>query len=355
MMKHYKWIFLLLPVIVMALAGCSKKQEEKTGVEVAISWVQESDPPFHPLLLYTYGAKSIRVDTLMSSKKGVVTYSARVDRDTIDLMLLKNITGHMLLPIHPDQNQNISVKYDGDSLYLSGIKQPELIRRYYNLLETQHSDISDDMLFFFDEHVRESIMYLLILDLINRYPQSDCAEELRRIKSTTERNAREYMKILGTESSLIGSPVQYDFPRYLGISGEKESVELRKKMGKKGLMAVSVMDISRADSIEMARIGHYFSSLDSLKIPSFSILPLQDSLPIGWKVKNGADWRLFLVDSTGMATNFVQAYDLSMPLYLLVDSTSHIWRHWEEPDSLIRFLKSYEAAKKVQNRDSESN
>lgn len=347
-MKRVDLLVVLL-LLVALMMGC-KRQNSAEGQLIEIDWLQPADSS-REMYLMTYGANDMVIDTLLANKKGRMRFSRRVDRDTIDLFLLRSGSDELLIPLFPHQLDDISVKYDGDSLYMKGIKYQEQIHRYYTLLDSCQLDVSEDMLSFLQEQNREPVTLLFVRDLIRRFPQTTCVTELSRIEDMTLRISMDYARIIGAEGSLMGYQPRYEFPNYVRISGKESSIDLKKKMDKKPLMAVALMDISTADSTHLARAKKYYSTLDSLGLPSLSVLPFVDSLLKGWSVVDKGTWRYFMLDSIGDASNFIDAYHFSMPpIYMLVDSTMQIWRRWNTPDSLVNFMKSYDERSRVSNK-----
>ena len=75
-MRQSKPFLLLLTTLLLILVGCGRKDQAGSPLTVDIR------PGTQPALLYTYGATSMRIDTIDGK------YKARYDRDTLDFFVL---------------------------------------------------------------------------------------------------------------------------------------------------------------------------------------------------------------------------------------------------------------------------
>lgn len=340
----------LLAMMLLLLLGASgcKKHHQKPGIEVKIEWkYQGENVDGAPFVLSIYGANEIIMDTLMPNRKGKISFSDRMDRDTLDLILLHGPFSELLIPIFPTPTEEISVRFDGDSLYLQGMKYQESIQQYYSILKRNDGEVSEELVEFFNERVGEPITMLWVRDLLQRNPEIHFLDDFRRLEELSLRVSSDYARVIGAHQSILGGYTRKGFPISVSASGEKERLDLKKKLGKRPYWALTLLDVSEADSLELSSINKYFSRLDSLNLPSFNILIYMDSLPKGWKTQKTTNWRYFLLDSIGEASNFLEAYELGIPpKYLLVDSMMQIRKSWNVSDSLINYMKTYHQSKK---------
>lgn len=350
-MRRINLVLIPLLLCAMLMVGCGKKKQ-KVGMSLDIEWTLEGSKD--SAYLYIYGAHDVRIDTIVSNRGGRIKISERFNRDTLDLFLLKGGAGELLLPLMPKGMGNIKVIQKKDTLLIEGLKSADQIREYHRLLKDCQGDVSESMLAFIAEQRNQVITLFLVQDLMFRFPENSCIDQLRSYENSGLRVSAELAQVVGIRESYLGDTLRLTFPEFVNISGEKEQVKLKQRLGKKYWMAVSLMDISSADSVELSRIKKYFNTLDSLGMPSLHILPSVDELPKSWSSKKGDIWRAYLLDSSGMASNFMEAYRMmNLPMYLLVDSTMRVWRSWEQSDSLIQFVKQYNAVVKEANKEKE--
>lgn len=350
-MNRINWVILSLLLCSLVIVGCGRKKvKDEMTLNIEWSIASSKDSAY----LYTYGAHDVRIDTLVSNSRGRVKIKERFDRDTLDLFVLRGPSGELLLPLIPRGMERIKAIQKKDTLLLEGMKCMDQIREYHRLLSDCGLDISESMMEFIEEQRSEVVTLLMVQDLMHRFPDNSCGEQLRRYENTGLRVSAEIAQVLGIQGSFMGDTLRLLFPEFVNFSGEKDQVKLKQRLGKKYWMAVSLLDIYSADSSEISKMKRYFNALDSLGIPSYHVLPSVDSLPKSWSTKKGDVWRAYLLDSLGMASNFMEAYQMmNLPSYLLVDSTMTIWRTWEESDSLIQFVKQYNTVKKEAKKATE--
>lgn len=331
---------LVLILMVLLFSQCRGKSEGASKISIEISSEVADTIPWY---LVTYGTTSITTDTLNLDRQGKIKFQSVIDLDTIDFMLIYNALYELQLPIIPVREDDIKIKLGHDLLEAKGIRSIDSLLVWRHLITQSDEEISGELLEFL-ERFEEKASLMLALDAYNRFGNGSCHQDLKRILEQKARLFSEESTALGLDAF----PVYHDHSRFsswIDVSGENERKEVMKLLDKKPLLAVAHLTLNESDSASMAELKAYYSDLDSLGIPSYTVL-LEDSLPSDWKVKKGATFRYFLIDSIGEATRYIQQKQIQqIPSYQLVDSTLEIWRSWSEPDSLIQFIKTYNKSK----------
>ena len=306
------------------------------------------------------GKENITEEVILREKSGRYKYHATFDRDTIDLFLLLNAERELLLPIRPidDGSISISLKKSGQS-EMTGMQLPDLLTSYLEWRNTPTDTLPTQWREALEGVQNHPLTYLLTIALEEHFWKMGCTEIVAELSVLRQGCNQDLAPLLGWDNFRAKPDGNQPFPSHIVVSGKQEMVPLAKERGKAPWLAVSYLPMTEADSTTMKAEAEYFQLLDSLGIPSYHLLMACDSLPKEWKKreanirskgKAGSEkpFRYFLIDSIGEATRFInQHYRGRLPQYLLVDSTQQVVRHWSEADSLLTFIKEYQAIEKA--------
>lgn len=334
------WVALLLTLTIAV--GCRQK-DKSTSVQtlsLELPEVTQSDTPW---LLYIFGKQSVTLDTLEIKAKKGIQYSQAYDLDTIDLMLLKDSIGALALPILPQREGSpIKARLRDGEWQLSGLQYPQLIQEWHKTKEESEGALIS----FLRDHSDDQVVLLMVVDGFDAYGTGERASEWSSLYREVAMGTYELSNLLGMRLSAEYRPTGSSFAPYTyEVSGQKERLTYRELMGKQALMALNVFTFCPDDSATFAQQKHYLEQLDSLSIPSYSVL-LNDSLPKGIKPKSKGTKRYFLIDSIGESQRFIrQQYLQELPQYMVVDSLRNIKGSWNSCDSLIKYIKEYKEKK----------
>ena len=322
--------------IALLFCGCGRghKSESVKPIKIVASHQDSESGPWY---LLVYGAQSITMDTLEVSPKGKISYHEVFDLDTIDLFLLRNGEGRLQLPLFPDRDaEAYSAKISDKELSLKGLLYESLLKEWY--LEREKSE--EELLDFLSAHSKESPTLLLVEDGMEQYQSGKNDQTLWSLFAQLARDQYELAGLLGWrmagDNSWNRDPV---VPYSFVVSGMKDRVNFKDFVGKNRFVALNIMELSPQDSALFASQKRYFHLLDSLGVPSYSVL-LNDSLPKSLKTKSKGTKQYFLIDSIGQSQTFLKEQSIAeLPTFMVVDSLQNIERSWSNPDSLINYIK----------------
>lgn len=346
MMKGMKYAGILL-LTLLILSSCHKASEYHV-LDIKLD-SSDSTLSGEEWYLYTYGATQVTVDTLKGSTPRI---RKDFDRDTTDLFILYGAEGRMILPMFPDSVPEIKIRLGGKKEQLKGIRDIDVLTKWRRLQrELSKDDVSQELIHFLDSVASLRVGLLLLQDAILQYPKSSCKEEIVRAFRAASIGSSDLAQVIGLSpqfDTFGGGIEEIGVPYYVHLAKHKrKEVTTRAVMGKKGYMAIAVLNKDDPARLHQA-MAVYFRELDSLMVPSFTAVVLADSLPSAWKERKGNSKlpaRYFEVDSVGEATDYIRQIPLkSLPSYMIVDSLHTVWRSWEHPDSLIHFLKSMQVS-----------
>lgn len=324
----------LLAALLFCSCGRGHKSESVKPIKIVASHQDIESGPWH---LLVYGAQSITIDTLEVSPKGKISYNQLFDLDTIDLLLLRNGVGRLQLPLFPDRDaEAYSVKISDKELSLKGLLYEPLLKKWY--VEREESE--EQLLDFLSAHNKELPTLLLVADGMKQYQSGEKQQNWQNLFAQLARDQYDLAGILGWKSAGDNSwnrdpVVPYSFV----VSGMKDRVNFKDFVGKNRIVALNIMELSPQDSALFASQKRYLHLLDSLGVPSYSVL-LNDSLPKSLKTKSKGTKQYFLIDSIGQSLTFLKEQSIAeLPTFMVVDSLQNIERSWNNPDSLINYIK----------------
>lgn len=333
----------LLIATSLVLVSCGGSKAKEGYVELHLEGLSASSPAY----LYSYTSQRIQVDTLPISAEGTLDFSKEVELDTVDILLLKDAEGRLILPLLPDRESGRLGAYlqKEKALELDGVLASDTITKWYALAQ---GDLSS-LIPFIQAQTQEPLPTLFALDALQRRDGDSCREELEGVLNQSDYRSYEWNNLLGialVREQHMQAMVGPMAPTFINIEGEEEAKNLVKLMGKKPLMAINLFRAVPTDTLLMKRQKRYLHLLDSLSIPSYNLL-LNDTLPTGFTPKKKEPWRYFLLNNKGKVQHYIQSRRLTeLPTFQLVDSTLTVWRTWHNPDSLVQFVEAYHVAKK---------
>ncbi|WP_298631305.1 hypothetical protein [uncultured Porphyromonas sp.] len=328
------WIGLLLATALLCGCGRGHKSESVKEIKIVASDLDAEQEPWH---LLVYGTHYITIDTLEVSSKGKISYDRTFDLDTLDLLLLRSGDGALQLPMFIDREaEAFSAKINGKGITLKGFLYEELLNEWHAM----KGESEEELLDFLSAHSKEKPTPVLVYDGMERYSDGRNPQEWRTLFAQVTREQNELTALLGwrltAEHSWDSGAV---VPYSMEVSGMKDRVTFKALVGKSRIVALNVLELSPEDSLSFAAHKRYFHLLDSLGVPSYSVL-LNDALPKGLKSKEKGTKQYFLIDSIGQSQTFLKDQSIDqLPLYMVVDSLQHIERSWSTPDSLISYIK----------------
>lgn len=343
-MKVLRRALLLFSIIIIAVS-CSKNSAKIDRVNLQLDGLSVDDSP---LFLYAFFAEEIRVDTIAISPKGKIKYAEQLPLDSIDIVILVDSKGRLILPLIPSRAKEgikASVK-GGKALSISGVVDADSIQKWY-ALKDQGLGV---LLPFIERQKSEPLTTLLTLDAMRRDSTEMCISELSNALSRAGYYMREWRSIIGigaTYNAFWQDLEGISAPHYISVKGEKERKDVSELLGNRPLFAINIFEVVEDDSAQMSGYKRYLETIDSLNIPSYNLL-LNDTLPVGFSTKTKGTWRYFLLDEVGEVQQFISDRQIpSLPCYVLVDSTLEVWRNWSVADSLIQFIEDYNRKKEV--------
>lgn len=323
-MRRSVWSIVLLMI---ALSSCGGKSGTER-VSLRIEGVDAETSPWH---LYTYGTNEITIDTLELSSSRSVKWSKPIDLDTIDLFLVEDKHGLLQLPLLPNREGDITASLTRKGLELEGVIEADSIESWHKA----KAEGLEGLMRFFENYRNHSLSVVLMADALRREPEAE--SKLGIVLATLCNQYPEIANILGIQmiAQTMGYGASQGVPYYFTVSGMKDTKPFKDVVGKRANMVINIMELTPDDSIAYQQQKHYFQQLDSLSLPSYSVL-LNDALPSGMAKKD----RYFLIDSIGESVEYLTYQNIKeIPTYILVDSIRQVLGSWHEADSLIKYVK----------------
>lgn len=302
-MKQSKLLPILLLLLVLACScGGGTKGRHPLSVDLR--------PDHSPLLLYTYGATSVTLDTLEGR------YRAEYDRDTLDFFLLTDTTGLLESVLIPDTTKLVYKKGR-----ITGARYGDEVMEWQRLLGEAGDSITGDLRDFYGRMEGRRLSLFYALDGLSRFPgQED--QLLRRLITT----ARYSHSDLATALGLSPEGGYSRFPDRIESSRRIETKDFIKPDHFAAVLALGEADV---DSV---RLKHFYHIADSLGVKSIL-------LQVGWEsddiYRPKESKRSILVsDSIGEASLISSTLRVtSLPSYFVIDTLMSVI---DSPESLER-------------------
>ena len=326
-MKHTTSILPLLLALLFALSGCAKKPTEELSLSVNLSKY-----PGGTLYLRTYGTTQITTDTIPSGE----TFRLQYERDTVDLFVLTDTLGRMVLPLIPDST-DLSLSFS-PGLKLRGANHTPHLSEWYRLTH-ERDTLSVELQELLQSDAGNPIGLLEVLGAVERFGLSP---DLEVIYYQGLREHSAYLRLLGRQED-IGRPAIFTFPRYLATKDSKgRSRSLPSVIQKDSVLVACILDGSRLAESDTLLL----QALDTLTKARYFVLPLADSIPSFWE-KHLPKGRTYTVpDSLGAATEeAIRLQTETLPTYLVVDSLGRVNYSGHNQDSLLTYLQSLQPSK----------
>lgn len=346
---------LALLVLAVLMFSCGKRKALDKGLWALEIDYTSSSPLDSVWYLYTFGTHSVSIDTLeRASVEGRITFERVFERDTLDLCLLYDGSGDILLPIFPDPGYQFStLKLDkkNPKIKAEGMRYAEDLTKWLSFLrgEALPDSIRQDSLHtFLTSMLRHKAGAMIFTHYNLSGDTSEIARRARGIGQNLILEDRELINVIGVSSNRLSYLDPYNRHRSVGTT---LPIEIKDKKGtsllkvstfakKKGVALYQFTTLYKGDSLSTAIATKVIKKMDSLKIPLLTTLVETDKLPKEWKShpigQVAKTPSYFLVDSLGEASEFATQRRINrLPTYLLVDTLGMIKEQWHEADSVF--------------------
>lgn len=337
------------------LFSCGRGKAKIEGLWTVEIEYRSSSPLDSVWYLYTYGSKSVEIDTLFrDTLQGLITFARTFERDTLDVCILYDNDGNILAPIFPDpQHPKTGIRLDKKTpkVRAYGMLYPEAITTWMSFMrDTTLTDSihTDSLAVVLSSMLRHKVGAMICTHYGMFGDTSEIANTVRDVGREIIFQDRDLLNVLGTISGKIAFLNPYTNHQSVGkllpieIKDKKgtSSLKVSRLAKKKGLALYQFTTLYRGDSLSTAIAEKVIKKMDSLKIPLVTTLIEADKLPKGWKshpiTQVAKTPSYFIVDSIGNATDFAaQCHVHQLPTYLLVDTLGMIRAQWHEADSVF--------------------
>lgn len=341
-------------VVFSSFFGCRRGRSVAEG-----QWRLEVEYASHSRLdsvwyLYTYGTEHIGIDTLVSdARKGRLSFARTFGRDTLDLCIVFDSEGNILVPIFPSPKSSVA-RLVMDKRYprgaAIGMLQDDALTTWLQIardttLTSEHRrDTLRTILNGFLDHKVGAMIYTHYALHSDSSMITELVQDLGRRLVMEERDLLDVVGILYNKVPFFNSSSrQKSVGSQLPIEVKEKDVltalSVKKFVGKKGIGLYQFTTLSDGDSLAIKAAEQVIQKMDSLKIPLLTTLVETDEMPKGWKtytisqkVKTPS---YFVLDTLSEATDFAsQRHITHIPTYLLIDSLGVILERWHEADSV---------------------
>lgn len=347
----------LFAVIALAtlMFSCGKRKTPDKGQWALEIEYTSSSPLDSVWYLYTFGANSVSIDTLLrDTLDGRIAFERIFERDTLDLCILYDGEGHILVPIFPDSQHQITtirLNKKNPGIKAEGMRYADDLTAWLGLLrgETLPDSVRQDSLYTILTSMLHHKAGAMIFTHYNLSKDtSEIAVRAKTIGQNVVLEDRDLMDVIGVVSGRLSFLNPYNHRRSVGMT---LPIEIKDKKGtsslkistfakKKGLALYQFTTLYKGDSISTAIAAKVIKKMDSLKIPLLTTLVETHKLPKDWKAypigQVAKTPAYFLIDSLGEATEFANQCRIDrLPTYLLVDTLGIIKGQWHESDSVF--------------------
>ncbi|MDO5035488.1 MAG: hypothetical protein Q4D93_00820 [Porphyromonas sp.] len=344
-MRRLKAMIAAVVIVTLGLlTSCSKEKEYQQVLRLRYNSSRiEYDTEWR---LVALGASEVTITPIKAKKEGLIDIKQYFKKDTLDAFLLFDEAGHLQLPLFVD-TVDVRVEVNDTLFKLDGIRYADEIVEWQRALRNSDEDLSGSMMELITKLDRQKMAPIIILDLMNRFPETACLDALSPALRNAVYRFSGYDKLLGMPAGYFeGSSFSKGSraPGQLHVIGDRDSLYMtRELMGEEPLMLLTFESALGLDSVELEERQAWHEVLDSLKIPSYHALLFADSLPGDLKVieksKRTPVWRYYLVDSVGAASRLAEETRIeTLPSYILVDTLLYQWREWHSRDSVVNFI-----------------
>lgn len=302
-MKQSKLLVALILLLAL-ICNCGGGEKAKRPLAIDIR------PDRTPLLLYTYGATSVSLDTLEGG------YKADYDRDTLDFFLLTDTTGLIESVLIPD-----TTKLTYKRGKITGARYGDEVMEWQRLVSEAGDSITGELRDFYGRMEGRRLSLFYAMDGLSRYSgQED--QLLRRLITTARYSHSDLATALGLSSESGYSR----FPDWFHSSKRIDTKDFIKPDHFAAVLALGEAD---ADSTSLKRFYHI---ADSLGVKSILLM-------VGWEsdatYRPKEDKRTLLVsDSIGEASLVSSTLRVtSLPSYFVIDTLMSVI---DSPESLER-------------------
>ena len=318
LLKHLAFVLLLL-----LSAACTGREGD--GQRLDLKTESRSALYSDSLDLYLYGQTRITRHPLLAGARLKVDY----DRDTTDFFLLTDReSGRIILPIIPD---SVDVKARvGDKLTITGVQRDFILKEWYAL--NARDTLSEELGALLRSERDGNLGALLSLASYQRFAGETM---LKGILRQSIMRSGELLGALGLDASLFDPQRDYFAYRF---GTRKKPLRLPEVMGKDTMMVVSILPADLIADKDTA----FLLALDTLSQQRYYILPGTDSLPSAWKkvLEKSEKKNHVTPDSSFTAARLVSDMSLDrLPVYMVVDSLSHVLYKTGDRDSLLTILR----------------
>ncbi|MDO4771318.1 hypothetical protein [Porphyromonas sp.] len=373
-MKRVRLYNIILFLSLLAILVSCGRGKGKTGQwTVEIDYVSDS-PSDSVWYLYTYGAQSVGIDTILrSTPEGHLSYRRTFERDTLDLCLLFDAESRTLAPIFPEPGSpvaSIKLNKKNPAVKAFGMLKSEDLTVWLDLQRSTLSDSirQDSTIKVLTSLIRHKVGMVLF---VHESKRNDTLPEMRSLKSLAYsfyQNDIDLLNAVGFSRGeahffralMSSSSMNKDLPIEIKEKKKTTSLTLKQLAKKKGEVFFQFITLHRGDSISKAVAESMMKKMDSLKISMVSVLVETEKAPQAWKshtiYQSLKTPSYFLVDSLGEASMFANRQGVyRLPSYMLVDTLGKILQVWHESDSVLsHFAKKYPPKPKktaLQNQD----
>ena len=354
----------LLAVILLAALtlSCGKRKTLDKGQWALEIEYTSSSPLDSVWYLYTFGANSVGIDTLLrDSVTGRIVFEHIFERDTLDLCILYDGAGHILAPLFPDpQHQFTTIKLDkkNPQIKARGMRHADDLTAWLGMLrgESLPDSIREDSLYtVLSSMLHHKVGAMIFTHYTLSKDTGEIATRARAIGQDVVLEDRDLIDVIGAISGRLSFITPYGYRRSVGVT---LPIEIKDKKGtsslkistfakKRGLALYQFTSLYEGDSLSTAIAEKVIKKMDSLKIPLLTTLVETDKLPEGWKAypisQVAKTPSYFLIDSLGEATEFANQRHIDrLPVYLLIDTLGMIKEQWYEADSVFAYFAKEE-------------
>jgi hypothetical protein len=309
-MSRSKFLFVILASLL--LAGCGRG--DKAGRPLSI----DLRPKASPVLLYTYGKTSVRLDTIDGRYKG------RYDRDTLDFFVLMDSTGLLEAVLIPDTTKLTYRRGD-----IRGARYADEVMEWQRLIDETTDSITPDLSDFLIHMEGRRLCPFYAADALRRFPDDRSAIPMRILRSAQYSQADLFTALgLPTESGYYG------FPDTFG-SEQRETEDFIKPDRYMAVLALTEADM------DSKQLHAFYHIADSIGVKSLLLMTAMDDkasfLPEADRTTR------FVGDSIGEASEIVTKLGATaLPAYFVVDTLRRIIDRPESLDDLTDYILSHD-------------